>query len=373
MSKLNIFQQNNVKITGDEISQSIEIDKEVIDNGFLKNFPDSTLSIFLYLTTHIKNNNSVTIKPANISECLPFKLKTIIKGLNYLEENDIINVIHNENNPSFKIKINFESISQSRNDSGIEDSDKNTENTNSENIDLPYKDIIRKDSVSIKELTEVLVSFIPFDKKKEEIKNNINQWIEDFETEVLQELIRRVLKWQKNTNHTKEKAFYYMKAIIEDWYDKEVFTYDRLQYFDQLYRETRELANIYGVKSYNLDSVQMKTFKNWLTDDFALSLSVAKYAIRQAIKRKKDGQPSIQYIEDNFIKPWKKAEIRTVHQAKKYLESNRKSNNDSNNSHNSTTNTTETQSNVSNDNSKTQNKSDWDDFSWDLDELMQEM
>ncbi|MFW6269412.1 MAG: DnaD domain protein [Bacillota bacterium] len=360
MNKVEIIKQNKIHITGDTNSHSVEIDKDVIDNGFLKKFPDSTLAIFLYLITHLNQKNKALIEPSTISDFLPCDLQSVVKGLNYLKENDIINIVHNKEKP-LEIKINFETISSSSNQNKSNNIDNNNNSSSSKNKDLPYSSILEKNSLTVKEITEALISLIPPDKKKEKIIENINQWVVDFESEVLKELIRRVSKWQKNTNHTKDKAFYYMKAIIDDWYDKEIFTYDRLQYFDKLYRETKELAQVYGVNWHNLKSVQMQTLQSWLTDDFALSLDLAKFAIKQAIKRKKDGEPSLQYIEDNFIKPWKKQQIKNIAEAKKYLAANRSTGN-SDKSNNSTQKSTKK--------SDLSSPSDWNQFSWNLEELI---
>lgn len=63
----------------------------------------------------------------------------------------------------------------------------------------------------------------------------------------------------------------------------------------------------------------MEIFQSWLTGDFPLSKSVACFAIQQAIRRKKGARPSLKYIEDNFISPWKQARIKSIDQAEALL------------------------------------------------------
>ena len=367
---LDIYQQNKIKITVGDKSQSVEISQNAVKAGFLKKFPDSSLSVFIYLITHLKNDNSVFVDPSTITDQLPYKLKTIIKALNYLEKNDIITILQEKSSGSEEnlyIKINLENLILEQTNKNLKTTDNNSNNDTGTDAGGTNSDInsTTNNLNSRKDLKLALINFIPFDKDKQKVTEDIEQWLKDFEPKQVKELIRRVNKWQHNTNSTTDKAFYYLKAIVKDWYEKEIFSYDRLQYFDQLYRETKKLAKIYGIKPQNLNSVQMQTFKNWLTEDFALSMEVVQFAIKEAIKRKKDGQPSLKYIEDNFIKPWKKAGIRNKKQAQKVL----------NSSYNKKENQKE---NSSNSNKKTQFNSkkqssdiQWEDFPWNVDKISQ--
>jgi len=95
----------------------------------------------------------------------------------------------------------------------------------------------------------------------------------------------------------------------------------------------------------------METFKNWISGKNGLSFSLAKFAIKEAIKRKKDGQPSLKYIEDNFINPWKKANIKNNEQARKYLNKKNILN--------------KTQQN------KKKKSAQWNDFSWNFNDFQE--
>lgn len=333
MTDFKILQQNTMKFSteNDNNCQSVAISEDIINKGFLKKFPGSTLAIFLYLITHLdKNNFFITTSVNSINEKLPYNQEEIKKGLNILSEKDIIMIDSKENKDkknNFKIYINFEEVIKNNFDK------KKKDKTKSENISNHLKQ---------------LMLFVPEKKINQSIINDFNKWIDDFEPEVIKELIRRVNKWCKNNNNETEEAYHYLKAIVKDWYKKKIFTYERLQFFDKLYQETRELAQTYGIKQWqNINSVQMQTFKSWLNGDFALSLPVAKFAIKEAIKRKKDGQPSLKYIEDNYIKPWKKENIKTVKQAQMFL-NNYKKNSGQN---------------------KKQQKTNWESFPWELDKI----
>ena len=407
MNETNICRHNTIKIGATGNCQSIEITQKAIKTGFLNNFPEHTLAIFLYLITHMKNDDSTFINPNTIVKYLPYKLKEIIESLNQLEKKGFIEIIENKaegkDKTGFDLKVNldklkFGNIAENNNEpNNINENndDKNDnhnnkeknnkvseinnvrDNNKTENKDLQnnalIKKIINENKVLKKDLNNALKKFIPFGKDKEKISKEITTWLEDFAPKVLQELIRRVIKWQENTSPSEEQTFFYLKAIIEDWYEKEIFNYKRLQYFDQLYRETKELAQTYGIDKWkNVETVQMQTFKNWLDKDFALNLSVAKYAITQAIKRKKDGQPSLKYIEDNFIIPFKKEKIKKVTQAQKYLKNNRKNKHGTN--HKSNTRYTKSKNSNKNKSPKLQNDRNnsirkWNSFEWKLEKL----
>ena len=314
MEKANIFQQQTLKITSGKKSQSIELGADIIEAGFLNKFPGPTLAIFLYLVTHFdKNQYYITTRIQNIEDNIPYNKKTIHEGLEYLENNDII-MINRKNNSSKNLEIyfDFEQLAD-------------LEQTDSDSQKKQPKQTKKTSQKTDNKLFEQLKAFIPDGYNKNNEHKLLKEWLQDFDHKVVAELIRRVQKWQKNNNHNQEQVYRYLKKISQDWYDKKIFSYERLQQFDRMYRETRELAQTYGIKNWNnVTPVHMNTFHSWLTEDFSLSIEVAKFAIQTAIKRKSDGQPSLKYIEDNYINPWKKAQIKTVAQAKSYMQ---KSNN----------------------------------------------
>ncbi len=390
MVKMNIHQQSTLRMISGEKGQSVEIDGSIIDSGFLKKFPGSTLSIFMYLVTHFdKNNYFITTRVDEICSKIPYTKNEVQQGLDSLQNNDLI-MINDQayENDKFQIYINFEKvahISEKDNDEKEQFAAEKESASRPKTEKKEYAEQSIKTGNNLQESggqnpenlkhLKIIQKFIPENKDTTAEMQKIKKWLNDFDKKVIKELILRVKKWQKKNNKNTEQAYYYMNSIIEDWYEKESFSYEKLQHFDQMYRETRELAEIYGIDSWkNVDTVQMKTFKSWLTDDdFSLSLEVAKYAVKQAIIRKSDGQPSLKYIEDNYIRPWKNAEIRSVQEAKNYLarQDNRNFTHPKNNQ-----NTQDKQkssgSSQKNSSSRTASKkSSWNNFPWKLDKITQ--
>ncbi|MFW6306068.1 MAG: DnaD domain protein [Bacillota bacterium] len=379
----NIFvrQKKKTVISTRSCRRSIEIGDYAIDQGFLLKFPGSSLAIFLYLITHADDQQRIETNTAIISSYLPesYDLDMIDSGLNFLEEQDIIDVSNKRNgNYTYLIKINIDKLTtedppaadehrqnldlstdhHKSNDPGSS----NDMNKDYLSLDCTYYDqrdirfeILDKSSPDRSDLFKAILTFIPPNENINVLENRINQWLEDFDCAMIKELIRRVNKWLDKYNNPPEKGFHYLQGIIDDWYIKEISDYQDLKYFDQLYRETRELAHLYGLKEWqNIKPVHVETFNSWLQDGFPLSKDVIKLAIQEAFRRKKDGQPSLQYIENNFINPWKKKQVRNCKHAKS--EMNRKYLENKNNSIQI----------KSDDNMGLE--SDWDSISWDFED-----
>ena len=343
MKEIQVKKERKVKITSDSEVQTLEIGKDIIDSGFLNKLTDASLSIFIYLATHITQEKFIELDLSLLSKKIPYNINDIKNGLEILNNQNLIKLT-NQDNKQLIYKIEFKpEVKPSQQENNINPPDDR----------LTYrKDIININNISNKQLIKALLSFVPPEKNPNSFKNEIDKWIKDFEPSLLQELIRRVDKWlSKHDNSSEAEGFYYLKGIINDWYKKEIYSYKKLKYFDRLFRETRELGKSYGIKWRNISPAQLETFKDWLTKDFALSKSVVKYAIREATKRKSNGQPSLKYIEDNFIKPWKQAGVKSIKEAKRYLTSKNKKENNKPKKENSYENTF---------------KKDWDKFYWDL-------
>lgn len=347
MKKINVKKQNKISITSANDINVLEIGNSAIEQGFLKLLPSSSLAIVLYLLTHLEEGNYVQTNPVIISNFLAedTSLETINDKLNYLAQLDLIEISEQRKGDyTYKIYVNLDKL--------LNNKKSETElASNHFNQVKIREELIAKKSISKKELKTALTTFIP-PAHHSLIKDSLNQWLEDFELALIKELIRRVDKWIKKYNNPPEQAFHYLQGIIDDWYQKKIFSYKRLQYFDKLFRETKELAKAYGINWQNLKPVHMETFAQWLTDKqgYALSQAVAKYAIQEAIKRKKDGQPSLKYIEDNFIIPWKKAKVKSIKEAQKLLKKN--------NNYKPKTKMKK---------KPKENKDPWENFSWDFD------
>ena len=321
MGNINFLEEQKVKLVANEEKQSLEIGKSAVDAGLFKKFPGSSLAVFLYLLTHLKNENYLELNLNKISSSLACNPAEIKKSLDYMNDNDIID-IERKNKIEFEIVINKKKLNENKENQNILINRKTFNN---------FKDkkryrikIIKKENPSLNELKKAIVSFLADDIDYRQFNEEINNWLNDFSKEILQELIRRVNKWleKQRGKENHNNAFYYLRGIIDDWYNKEIFNLDRLKYFDRLYRETKDLAKVYGIKWRNINPTQLETFKSWLIDDFALSSSLVQYAIKEGVKRKRDGQPSLKYIEDNFINPFKEHDIKNIQEAKQVLNNN---------------------------------------------------
>ncbi len=315
--------QKKISFFSEADQQIIELGNTVIEQGFLKAFPGTSLAIFLYLITHLNGDNCLQTNTTLISSYLPAELErtAIEAGLNYLAQHDLIEISpRRKGDYRYTITVKVENLSNLAglapvNSDGQEDEDNNFK----ERVKNRQR-VIKQTTSGPAEIKKALLSFLPNGSDPRLVGEQIDQWLESFELPVLQELIRRVDKWNNKNHAAGEQAFNYLSGIVDDWYRKEIFNYQRLQYFDQLYRESRELASAYGIKNWqNLTSSHLEVFKSWLSKDFPLSKSVACFAIQEAIKRKKGACPSLQYIENNFISPWKQARIKSIEQAKAYL------------------------------------------------------
>ncbi len=300
MTEISFEQLSKIRICKAGESQTIEIGRKVIETGFLQKFPGSTLPILLYLLSIVDENGYLRTNPVTIASFLPCNPEEIKEGLSTLAEQEIIHInSERDGDYTYLIKINLQAL------------DFNPQDTN----EITGQ---KTRNISSQELISTLKAYTPSG-----VNTNIEEWIDDFEPELIKELLRRVDKWFVNQHQqSPEKRFYYLMGILDDWYEKKIFSYEKLRHYDRLYRETRELASTYGLNKWqNINPALMETFKSWISGENGLGLSVAKLAIKEAVKRKKDGQPSLKYIEDNFINPWKETGIQNIQQAKQLLKS----------------------------------------------------
>lgn len=309
MDIIKFIEHKKIRICCDDEKQSVELGKKSIKNGFLKSLPGPSLPVLLYLLTHLGHQTSVKTNPVIMAGFLALDRENIKKGLNILEKNGFINIKKDkEGDYRYKIKLDLDKLANSCDSEDnilnkkLSESKKNVSENNLENNNLKKS----------------LLSFLPQEINQKLIDEEVDQWLNDFEPKMIKELIRRVKKWSTNNNKDNKEVFYYLHGIVDDWYSKNIFTYDRLKHFDRMFRETNQLAKCYGLKNwYNVSESQMEIFYSWLNNGNGINLSLAKFAIKEAFKRKSDGQPSLKYIEDNFITPLKESNIKNIKQAKK--------------------------------------------------------
>ena len=305
-----------IRICCDNEQQSVELGRESINHGFLKTLPGPSLPVFLYLITHIDENQSLKTNPAIMAGFLALNRENIKEGLKILKENEYIKLNElKKGNYTYEIKMNLDKI--------VGSCYFDNKKENKEELKGYRKKVINENELENSDYKKALVSFLPEEIDQSLIEEEIEHWLKDFDEKMIKELIRRVNKWINKNNKSSKEGFYYLHGIIDDWYNKEIFAYERLKYFDRMYRETSELAKTYGLKNwYNVSESQMEIFYNWLNDDNGISLNLAKFAVKEAFRRKSDGQPSLKYIEDNFITPLKENDIKNINEAKNVLNNN---------------------------------------------------
>jgi hypothetical protein len=348
LENIKLIEHKKIRICCDDEKQSIELGRESINNGFLKSLPGPSLPVFIYILTHLDNDNTIKTNPAIIAGFLALDRETTKKGLTILENNNYIKIEKNRTgNYSHKINVNLNKIDNS---CFIND---NINNKNDNLISFREK-VINKKEVKKTDIKKALLSFLPDKIDHSMLIEEIECWIDDFDKNILKELVRRTNKWIEKNNKNKKEGFYYLHGIIDDWYNKEIFDYERLKHFDKMYRETNELAKCYGLKNwYNVTETQMEIFHDWLNKNEGINLSIAKYAIKEAFKRKSDGQPSLKYIEDNFIIPLKNNKVRNINQAEQILNTQKN----------------KTKKSSTNKQKKSTDNNSWNTFEWDIEDL----
>ncbi|MFO7814936.1 MAG: hypothetical protein R6V14_04275 [Halanaerobiales bacterium] len=344
MEKIKLIEHRKIRICCDNEKQSIELGRESIKHGFLKTLPGPSLPVFIYLLTHIDTEKSIRTNPAIMAGFLALDRENIKKGLNILQKNGYINLKKKKKgNYTYEIKVDLNKI--------VGSCFNDKKNDSRENSDTYRSKVLNKNNLSETDYIKALISFLPEGIDHSLIEEEIKHWLNDFDKKMIKELIRRVDKWINKNNKNKKEGFYYLHGIVDDWYNKNIFDYERLKYFDRMYRETNELAKCYGFKNwFNVSESQMEIFSEWLNEEKGLSVSIAKYAIKEAFRRKSDGQPSLKYIEDNFITPLKENNVKSIDQAKRILNNNSYQNN-------------------KNYNKKSQDNNNWETFEWDIEDL----
>jgi len=306
------FRQEGISFKGSPASRTVSLGTDLINRGFLTQFPGSSLAAFLLLASKGAEIEAKKLSLQELNCLIPGSLNEVITGLEYLQEREIIvfeKVTNEQGRLNLKKLNKDEKIYISLNPSGLMPSQKDEEPVCTTRDD--------------NELVEKLLEFFPDQpdsQAKKQARNEIKRWCDDFPAGLIEELLNRVHKWLEHPQNPHERAHYYLRAIISDWYEKEIFSFEKLQEYDRLYRETRELARIYGFKNYHqLNPIQLETLQSWLKGGQGLSVQLACWAVKKAVKQKRDGRPSLDYIERNYIKPLKDAGIQNTEEAEAFF------------------------------------------------------
>ncbi|RCW57370.1 MULTISPECIES: DnaD domain protein [Halanaerobium] len=295
--------------------QLLTLGDSLIEKGFLRQFSGSETKVLLYLLTHRKEASEIEIELPLAAGALGMEIEFLKSALKGLARTGVINQKPAEENNFFRCFLNLEAVLKKNENKKV------VEESSTAGAEI-RKQLINSNSASKNEIAAALISFLPPASRNIHRREEIKSWLNDFEAKMLKELVRRVDKWLKRqgaTDHL-QGAYAYLKAIIDSWYQEEITTYEKLQQQDKLHRETKELARAYGIRSFSSNTAQLKTFQNWLSGEQALSKELALAAIREAVRRKRDGQPSLKYVEDNFINPIKELGINNLADFRRWLQ-----------------------------------------------------
>ena len=309
------YYKKNIDLTEAESRQLLTLSDSLIEKGFLRQFSGKQTKVLLYLLTHLKEANEVEIELPLAAGALGIEIESLRNSLRGLAETGIIRQKTSADQNFFHCFLSLEAV--------LNNNKERTPLTESSTAGTEVRQqLIKSNSASTNEIAAALISFLPPANRNIHRREEIKSWLNDFEPQMLKELVRRVDKWLKRQgggDHL-QGAYAYLKAIIDSWYQEEVTTYEKLQEKDKLHRETRELARAYGISSFSSNTAQLKTFQSWLSGEQALSKELALAAIREAVRRKRDGQPSLKYVEDNFINPIKELGINNLADFRRWLQ-----------------------------------------------------
>lgn len=309
------YYKKSIDLSEAESRQLLTLGDSLIEKGFLRQFSGDQTKVLLYLLTHVKEANKIEIELPLAAGALGMGIEALNTSLKQLAGTGVINRQTAEEENFFRCFLSLEAV--------LTKNDKNSVAEKSSTTGAEVRQqLIKSNSASENEIAAALISFLPPANRNIHRREEIKSWLNDFEAPMLKELVRRVDKWLKRQgggDHL-QGAYAYLKAIIDNWYQEEITTYEMLQVQDKLHRETRKLAQAYGIRSFSSNTAQLKTFQSWLSGEQALSKELALAAIREAVRRKRDGQPSLKYVEDNFINPIKELGINNLADFRRWLQ-----------------------------------------------------
>jgi hypothetical protein len=309
------YYKKNIDLSENESRQLLTLGDSLIEKGFLRQFSGDQTKVLIYLLTHLKEDNEIEIELPLAAGALGMGIDSLETSLSGLAKTAILNRQSTEEQNFFHCFLNLEAVLTKNNKDSVA---QKSSTTGSE----VRQQLINSTSASENEIAAALISFLPPANRNIHRREEIKSWLNDFEAQMLKELVRRVDKWLKRqggSDHL-QGAYAYLKAIIDNWYQEEITSYEKLQKQDKLHRETKELARAYGIRSFSSNTAQLKTFQSWLSGGQALSKELGLAAIREAVRRKRDGQPSLKYVEDNFINPIKEHGVSNLGDFRRWLQ-----------------------------------------------------
>lgn len=284
----------------------ITICKEAIENGLLKRLKGLLLPCYLYLATQANEKLEGELLLLTAMKDLDCTRKDLLKALIELEEGDFIQLKEldptSEKRP-IHFSLNHHHAPKKKNF---------------------IESLLEKKFCPKEELVEGLVALYRLPHGQEvgpRLREEIEEWFKVFHEEVIREVLRRAYAWGEKNREG--RPFEYLTTILEDLKEAGVKELEDLEKRDHLYHQIKELARSCGIKVHELNRtpVYKQILQGWITSkngdsDWPLPLDVALFAVEEATRRSSSRHPSLDYIENNFIHPWKEAEIQSVDEAR---------------------------------------------------------
>lgn len=319
------------------IYQAVELTHEAVESGFLKDLPGAQLSVYLYLLTHIQHDFSFSTTPTVIASLVPYTPSQVESTLRLLSVQGFIK-LQDHADGSYTITLgrvpgspevetpDLAPIDLEQDLALVKTTGNEATNQASTMVNDAVSYILRQKAFSEEDLVRAITCMIPSQLLTPNFRQEVDFWFNNFDKEVIKELVRRTDEARQRDPELNCQA--YIRKIANEWIQDQIMTIEDLAASDKLYRETRSLIEEFGIdRQKEITRTHWETISRWLNStsdtDFALSMEVARFAIQSAIMRKSDGRPSLGYIEDNLIKPFKENKIKTVEEAREFLQRQR--------------------------------------------------
>ncbi len=289
----------------------IALSSSALKNGLFAGWTGNQLAIFFLLLAHANSSLSGEVKLEKLENLLPDGRKVITKELPRLEKGGFIEYEETRGTVSFKIFLPA--------------LDKNSRGSSGalEQEERFLRELLSGRPVSEQDLVKGLVMILAPEKLTDRLRSEIEEIMATFSPETVKELIRRVKKALEDNPDLKPLP--YLRGIVRDWVKNGITSYEDLQRADRLHRETHELAMEFGIsRAWEMTPSHKEILLSWITcndsEDHALSVEVARWAIQEAIRSKRDGRPSLNYIDRNFIQPLKRAKTSDIEEAREAMQ-----------------------------------------------------
>ncbi len=289
----------------------IALSSSALKNGLFAGWTGDQLAIFFLLLGHCGSSLSGEINLGKLKDLLPARPEKIEKDLSDLQETGVVEFKKTGDLISYQIFL-----------SALDHSYREAPGT-LEQEERFLRELLSGRPVSEQELVKGLVMILAPEKLTDRLRSEIEEIMTTFSPETVKELIRRVKKAIEDNPDLKPLP--YLRGIVREWHKNGITTYEDLQKADRLHRETYELAMEFGIsRAWEMTPSHKEILHSWITskgsDDHALSVEVARWAIQEAIRSKRDGRPSLNYIDRNFIQLLKKARVSDIEEAREALQ-----------------------------------------------------